>query len=304
MLTTKSLLVLSMAYMSFATSEAYALEEWRVLGPAYSYHLSKDGAMFSGDEKWACQTKQLKQKKALDNTVVVTETKLGQFAQYELPTKDGAAIKTAIGPSPFVIATNMVVEENGSKRVGFYGLPVYDPITQTASSNTVSCDSTGHGSNQQWSQRNPAFGLQWSSRTDEHVDKAFGTVVTDSYGQAGFMAGIGRLWPVVSDWHGFNMDAGVVTGLWWRSELAENNTLYRTVVPFILPALSVTEEQTGLGFNIAVAPKLTVRGRTIVSTTTVMFQTTLLVQKSGQTQTSFSLQMDPSGMNAKLATFF
>lgn len=122
MLTTKSLLVLSMAYMSFATSEAYALEEWRVLGPAYSYHLSKDGAMFSGDEKWACQTKHRKQKKALDNTIAVTETKLGQFAQYELPTTDGAAIKTAIGPSPFVITTNMVVEENGSKRVEFFGL--------------------------------------------------------------------------------------------------------------------------------------------------------------------------------------
>ena len=136
-----------------------------------------------------------------------------------------------------------------------------------------------------WSQNNPAFGLEYSVLSGEDLsrrDLVFATVVRDSFGKVGLMTGAGRAWSV-SRIGSLNLEVGLTGGLWYRtvsegdfvtgpiqfchknhpvfsdgcqtgSAVFYETKLQRRWVPFLLPVISITEQKTGLGLNIGIAP--------------------------------------------------
>lgn len=157
-----------------------------------------------------------------------------------------------------------------------------------------------------WSNTNPAIGLERSAPSFEGSTtryRVFATLVRDSYGKMGLMAGAGRAWPVAS-LGTLSLEAGIAGGLWYRTVSdgvastgekvkfcyendkyygsscllstsdAEVTVLKRRIVPFILPMLTLTERTSGLGLNIGLAPKIKIGRYSSVPTTTLMMQIT------------------------------
>ncbi len=134
-----------------------------------------------------------------------------------------------------------------------------------------------------WSQSNPSVGIEksWQSDADPKTrDRIFASVLRDSHGKNGAMAGAGRAWQILQV-ESVRVEAGLTAGLWYRtivknkwnhSDLSQFK--YR-LVPFILPVLSINEQTTGIGVNISVAPKFIGKNFSI-PTTTVMIQTSFL----------------------------
>lgn len=167
------------------------------------------------------------------------------------------------------------------------------------------CDGRDVAQEVGWSETNPAFGIEVSepSRPDaQSRDRAFATFVRDSYGNMSLMAGVGRGWPV-ANLGSLKFEAGISGGLWYRTvadgeviggkktychqndrmfgnQCIESDKDYyitqfkRAFVPFVLPFLSITEQHTGIGVNIALAPKFKIGQYSPVPTTTLMIQTT------------------------------
>lgn len=157
-----------------------------------------------------------------------------------------------------------------------------------------------------WQERNPAIGIEYSRLSSPGSisrDRFFASLVTDSYNKMSLMTGVGRGWSI-GHISSIKFEAGVVGGLWYRTVAGDDvisgkisycfsNGLYfqnqcvqsdkdyyltelkRTFVPFVLPFLSVTETNTGLGFNLALAPKIRIGSNYMNQTTTLMLQTTL-----------------------------
>lgn len=163
---------------------------------------------------------------------------------------------------------------------------------------TVDCATSIIPEVRQWSQNNPAIGIERARVYDDHTDKVFISAVRDSFGDMGIMAGVARLWPAAT-MGSFKFNVGLSGGLWYRSVLigyqevkplmlyspygatsyqsttSENiSILERRLVPFVFPVASITEQHTGIGVNIALAPKIKLGKYSPVPTTTLMIQTT------------------------------
>lgn len=167
------------------------------------------------------------------------------------------------------------------------------------------CDGRTTEGERKWSETNPSFGVEYSRLSHPGAtsrDKAFVAMVRDSFGSMSLLAGLGRSWPLAS-FGTISVATGVSGGLWYRtvndgdvvggkiqycfindrlhgnSCVPGGNDYYvkqlkRTIVPFVLPFLELTEKTTGLGMNIALAPKLQFGNYSSVPTTTLMVQLT------------------------------
>lgn len=285
---------ISFSLCSLAHAET-PVTEWTVLGPSFSYHLSNDGAQYSGTPKWGCEGVRW----AVTQPATLTTGPKFQSSSYTkfdvANLADVAAQLNSPPASPGSIGINSL---------GFEQFSVHGSAITPTEHNAIYCVQYNHGDEQRWNQNNPAIGLEKSWRYNTHVDKVFATIVTDSYGTKNtVMAGAGRQWPV-GTWRTFSADAGFTAGLWARSELDEDNNLYRTVVPFVLPVISVQESRTGLGANIALAPQLKINDRVISSTTTLMLQFTYQVRDSKRGWTAFKLGADHGQVTASADLLF
>ena len=120
-----------------------------------------------------------------------------------------------------------------------------------------------------WVQNNPALGVSWTRRAEDHAVSWSAGLVTDSFGQLGAIGLAAYLWPLHTG--ALRIDAGVAGGLWYRTQVDQGP---RTVVPVAMPALTITHAASGLGLNLGLAPRLTINGRGNV-VDAVMLQTTL-----------------------------
>ncbi|MFG6488296.1 hypothetical protein ACG04R_16535 [Roseateles sp. BYS78W] len=146
-----------------------------------------------------------------------------------------------------------------------------------------------------WEGNNPALGLRYTRRLDDHSNTFLFSWVRDSYGTSSVMLAAGRMWPVL-DVDSVKVDAGVVGGLWYRSVLNRSEDgLVRRVVPFALPSMAITETHTGLGVDLGFAPRLAMNGYTVNRTPTLMVQLNYLVKKTQEGDTSVSLQRTTDG---------
>lgn len=246
----KHLLVFFITVFGLAT--AHATDgvdgvEWRLLGPAFSYHSSLNGAP--------------------------------------------------------IINTQATAEVTGCKSAD--GVP-----------NVFYCDGPRVFLERGWSSSNPALGIERSAPSSPgslNRDKLFATVVRDSYGASSLMVGAGRQWPVVSVGD-FSLSAGISGGLWNRTvaigDVERGRICYRFVddpvygnmclpvpkkydgmyttkyyetvfkrvtVPFLLPFIEIKHDASGLGANIALAPRIKIGKYETVPTTTIMLQFTYLM---------------------------
>jgi hypothetical protein len=125
-----------------------------------------------------------------------------------------------------------------------------------------------------WRSTNPALGLQWSRDHGTHQDRVLATLVQDSYSQSSYMLAGGRLWPL-GHAGSLRLRGGVIGGLWHRSVLPMDQVRpVKKTVPLVLPAFSLEERTTGLGINASLAPRLSIGGNQVTSTTTLMVQAT------------------------------
>lgn len=156
-----------------------------------------------------------------------------------------------------------------------------------------------------WSGSNPALGLEVSGPSyvgSTTRDRAFATIVRDSYGKMGVMAGAGRAWQV-GEAGSFRLSAGLSGGLWYRtvanglvsagkiSYCFQNDQFYgndcvqgkkdfyvtkleRRIVPFVIPFLEFTEVTSGLGVNIGFIPKIKIGKYYTSPTNTLIMQLT------------------------------
>jgi hypothetical protein len=270
-----------------------SVSEWRVLGPAFSYHLSTEGAQYAGTPSWNCQANHITAARDENGRIIEATAKFTPFGQPVKITDTGGfpAIPKALGVTPVGNGV-LTATGNGSMFYQAWGQRDYTPTTYAADS--VLCSTSGHGDERRWHQSNPAIGLERSWREDGHVDKVYGTLVRDSYGRPSLMAGAGRLWEIGAVGT-VQLDAGFVGGLWLRSNLNDDNTLRHQLVPFAIPAMSLTESASGLGMNVAFAPKLTINGRVLNSVSVVMFQMTYLIAQTTQTKKTVSVASTPAG---------
>lgn len=216
-------------------SEAEMTTEWRVLGPAFSKHFSKDGAAV---------------------TKPATETQECRDWANQQPAQ------SVVSPTPLSPRPGLTfVGQDANGNYVYRSTPV--PTLPRECTTTVNPAERG------WHGNNPAAGIEYTRRFRDHSDKLYGQLVRDSYGKPGLMLGAARQWPLFTAQR-LTVDAGLSAGIWSRTDLDQR----RRVVPFIFPALSLSEERTGLGLNAAIVPKLSINGRVYVSTPTLMLQIT------------------------------
>lgn len=124
---------------------------------------------------------------------------------------------------------------------------------------------------------NPSFGIEMSIDSGGHVDKFFANRLRDNFGDMGTMVGATRQWPLAS-LSRLTVNGGVTVGLWNRTiktdSRIQKNTYYhdyvttavyrpsenfwdsafeRQTIPFVSPALSITDK-SGLGVNLSILP--------------------------------------------------
>jgi len=186
------------------------------------------------------------------------------------------------------------------------GAPIVRPRHMTMKSTAPTSNATGsiemvlHPEERAWSGTNPAFGIEVSRRPGAPGsgtrDLLFISAVRDSYGSQSVMGGVGRAWEI-GNLGSMKFEAGATAGLWRRS-VSEGDfktgsiyagcsapsgcdvyetRLKRAWVPFVLPFLAVTEQHTGIGMNLGLAPKIRIGGNDVVPTNTVMLQLTYAV---------------------------
>lgn len=191
---------------------------------------------------------------------------------------------------------------SGSKLVSAASSSIYC----SSQTGELTCSSTYTPAKRKWNERNAGIGLEISrANSDTNFrDSIFGNFVMDSYGEPSFMFGAGRIWKIGS-YGSFVFEAGLTGGIWYRTVLdsvkpgkgpacakqvysgsyiilpcssgaveIESVLLKKKIVPFVLPVFQINHELTGIGLNIAVAPKLKLGKHVINSTNTVMLQAT------------------------------
>jgi hypothetical protein len=281
-------------------------EELRILGPAASYHFSSDGALSrAAPPTWDCNAEHVTSSKVASGEPSIMKTGYATFQVHASPyvvsiTSNGdrnftptGQVAALLGPAGDAAAyasgaTGHAINFRATSRLD--SLNAYNQVACSTSDYRTTYEKVG------WHQTNPAIGLEKSWRYADHVDKAYGSFVRDSYGKPSAMLGVGRQWPLVSA-RSVSIDGGLVAGLWYRSVLDDAGTsLKRGVVPFVLPALTINEQHTGLGLNVAFAPQLKIGNRALVATSTVMFQLTYLIRKSESESTNVvGIQTTPDG---------
>lgn len=279
--------LLSIFAITAARADEAYVEEWRVLGPAISHHFSTDGARLHTTVSSAtCYTEA-----TLPPGLSATDPRAPA-----LPANTCGAVNWK-DVFEHEKAGTMAHECHWERWTNVYTPLVGDPWP------TQVCTFSTSTTTKRWSEINPAFGLSYGRRTADHLDEIFATAVRDSYDQPSLMVGAGRLWSL-GKLFTVQFDAGIVAGLWQRSVLDETQTqLLRRTVPFILPALSVTEDVTGLGLNLAFAPKLSIDGKTVVPTHTLMLQSTWRVHRS-PTSPTVAVSGDAGGFNVQVSRAF
>ena len=130
------------------------------------------------------------------------------------------------------------------------------------------CSFYTRGSYQAWHGQNPALGLEYTRRYTDHADRYFVDLVRDSYGTPSAMVGAARMWPLTNG--RIRVEAGVAGMLWYRTL---DESMDRGLVPVVLPVLSISDRESGLGANFALAPMIRFRGRQY-SVVTLTLQTT------------------------------
>ena len=263
-------------------AEGYT-EEWRILGPAWSYHSNTDQAQLRP------QSSQY-------------DCRLGTYIPPGMTAADGekAGIPSRVCAEDS--ATPPASESGGlgwdcSRNVPWTGSRVTLPSGTVVTPTTYVCRFTKTESVRQWHQNNPALGLEYTRRFDDHLVKGFFSLVRDSYGSSSLMLGGAYMWPL-ADVGGFTVDGGIVGGVWFRSVIdLASNELRRAAVPFVFPGLSITDSRTGLGLSVGLAPKVSFKlgGSRYSTPTTVMVQATWLVKKTERSETRLSLEPQPGG---------
>lgn len=280
-----------------ASNDAAAGVEWRVLGPAFSDHFTKQGALrYETPPTWDCTVSSVQEdsNNVKQSTVIKTFTTADPFDAGKSFIPAGEVANAVGKPSSY---GNPSGAANGGLVYTATGTFAYDHATQIETFKNASCETTSKpGQDRSWHQNNPAFGLQRAWRYRDHVDLVYATFVRDSYGSSSFMVGGGREWPLAK-LGTVAFEGGLVAGLWRRSEVTNDGwALERRTVPFILPALSINESKTGIGLNVAIAPRAVIDGHCLSSTTTAMFQLTYLIHKTAAPGvTDVSLQTSPEG---------
>lgn len=285
--------------VALAAGFAHASDaEIRVLGPAWSHHVSQRGALVEvgGVASWECSARTNSTPTFVWNPGGGTKLpdpftiQAGSGAAVDITSALEGKGELAGLPRPAIVS----LEIAGDKLTAIAKAPGL-PGSGIHGTALVECDGE-RTRRARWHQANPALGLEYTWRRSGYADRAFATIVRDSYGQMSLMAGGARLWPLAAPGTVL-IEGGVAAGLWWRSDLKTETTTDMRVVPFVLPSLSVTERSTGLGVNLALMPRSRILGRQVTSTTVAMLQLTYLVsgrhrvsmtESAGVTQVSYS----------------
>lgn len=231
MISVRSIMLSSALVMSGAANAAPYSQEWRLMGPAFSHHLSDEGRLIkSAEAERQCR---------VVSVVPVT---------YEC--RD-----------------------------------VYTKVEH-----------------KRWVENNPALGMRYTRRSETSADSLLVNFVRDSYGTPSLMLAAARTWPLIG-LGSVSIEAGLVGGLWWRSVLNRSETdLQRRVVPFVLPTITVTENTSGIGLDVAFAPRVSMGGHQVNRTPTFIYQLTYLMSKGGEADES-RVGLERSQSGALLATY-
>jgi hypothetical protein len=243
--------------------------EWSVLGPAWSDHLSTTFAPetvgpATSKTAWECSTDTSWNQKLPGGGSISTSTGT-------LPTTVGA-LPTNLG-NPTSTSSHGVTYDSYPAKTSATGV-----TKQTVCDNAAKVGVPG-SVHHVWHQANPAIGLEVSRHNNDHADLAYVDMVRDSLGTESLMFGVGRQWSI-GHIASVDFSAGVTAGAWWRSDVVGyrdggwDNHVYRTVTPYIFPAVTATERHTGIGLNLAFAPALVVGGHIANNTPAFLLQMT------------------------------
>lgn len=301
----KTLIAAAATITAFSAARANDAVEWRVLGPAWSKHIGTEYATYKdvgsptkvpgSDCSLYPGSGIPDMTNALANAGLPTTSCKGRTAP--TPTSRIASRQWRCGKATEI-----------SSVAGMYGMRATDCYLVEARRKPV------------WHGMNPAFGLSRTVRSPDNTsDTVFAGFARDSYGSPSLMAGLTHQWNI-TEVGTLRADAGVTAGLWWRTEIRFDNTaaawsngtsdwtyeqhLVRRVVPVVLPMLSVTEATTGLGFNLAYAPRVTIGGREVNTTAAWMLQTTLVVQSTKRSTTTVGVEPQLGGALVNIAKTF
>lgn len=254
-MTARTLLTLALTLTAIAASSATSaraeepVEEWDVLGPAFAHHFSSTGQV-------------VKPKTSTQQCGTPPDDSLGNTVTSDVPIPGMVAAPGSQPGGPYI----------------YYRMQAY--ICQTV---TVPAEHEG------WQGSNPAIGLEYVRRYSDHSTVFLANFVRDSYGTPSFMLAAGRLWPL-GTLGTVRFDGGVVAGIWRRGVLNQaGDGLVRRVVPYALPSLAISDSYTGLGLDVAFAPKMSFNGYTANRTPTLMLQTKYMVHESKRGWTAFKL---------------
>lgn len=266
--------------------------EVRALGPAMSYHTSTRGAQ---------KTVEITEERCRMGTYIPPDMTASEGETMGIPSRQCTTFYALDKDPTYSNIKCSMVEWSGAAPVA----STFNDQVAYLAPTTYVCKIYRNVSTSHWHGNNPGIGLEWTWRNEAYADKAFGTFVRDSYGAPGFMAGIARMYPIDSAL-GFNLEAGLVAGLWYRTALdVKKNELRRVLIPFVLPGFSITEERTGIGINSAIIPKIKINGRHLSSTWTVMTQLTYLVyKKEDGAKKQVGLEISPGGGKVTFAMTF
>jgi len=174
---------------------------------------------------------------------------------------------------------NFVLGVAFSKHLGKDGAAIYQAAEKKSSCWTNKwgdlggCTTYYTEAKTRWYEFNPSIGFEKSKATEAGRERYFIQATRDSYGKFGLMGGYGTSLITSSSEDGY-IDAGLAGGLWWRT----NRLGDRNLTPFALPFISGLHGDSGIGFNLGVAPKIKVRGLVDVPTWTLMLQLKYMIR--------------------------
>lgn len=228
---------------------------WSVLGPAWSWHHTLDGARVTVTQKTQRCYAVIRGGAGSGEGVVLAGLAIPDYTGTELPTFECPA---SISADPAWQFGGQLTPDQIKAAVGTLGR--FDAATLFSR--------TDAEESRRWHGSNPAFGIEYTFNSASRL--AGWSVVLDSardsYGAPSLMIGGARKWPVAHI-AGFTVEAGLSGGLWNRSRQDSK----RTTLPFVFPVMSAIHD-IGLGVDVAVALPLQIRGTHFVPTTTVMIQ--------------------------------
>lgn len=130
----------------------------------------------------------------------------------------------------------------------------------------------------QWNELNPAIGLEHRKGYESH----FVQIANDSHGFWGVMAGRKNSSQIFTG-ENFSSEIGLAYGVWYRSIATDKKKIVdgvvsmetkfeKALVPFLFPMASLIHNTSQTHLNVAIVPKLTMKGKNLVPTSTVIFQ--------------------------------